>query len=140
MSSSTVLPIDHDERRRRYTGLRRTMSLDPMSAVAAALKREHIIPDVLPDSFMPSFLFSIVFPNGSEVLLGNEFTIDETQDEPNVSFTPMSLPVEQADSTGEEVGYTLVMLDPDVPARVEPVYRSFRHWVVRALIASLSPV
>ena len=110
------------------------MSLDPLSAVATALKREHIIPDVLPESFVPSFLFSIVFPNGSEVLLGNELTIEETQDEPIVSFTPMSLPVEQADSSGEEVGYTLVMLDPDAPARAEPLYRSFRHWVVRLLL------
>ena len=110
------------------------MSLDPLSAVVTAIKRDHIIPDVLPaDSFTPSLLFSIVYPNGSEVLLGNELTIDETQDEPLVSFAPMNMPVEQADSTGDEVGYTLVMLDPDAPSRAEPLYRSFRHWVVRGL-------
>ena len=115
------------------------MSLDPISAVISAFKRDRIIPDVLPaDSFNPSFLFSVVYPNGSEVLLGNELTIDETQDEPLVSFAPMNMPVEQADSTGEEVGYTLVMLDPDAPSRAEPLYRSFRHWVVRTIYCRVS--
>lgn len=108
------------------------MSLDPLSAVVAALKKEHIIPDVLSESFNPSLLFSIVYPNGREVLLGNEFTVEDTEDEPAVSFTPMNMTVEQADSTGEtgEVGYTLVMLDPDAPSKSEPIYKSFRHWVV----------
>lgn len=106
--------------------------LDPLSALVTALKREHIIPDVLPDTFAPSLLFSIVYPNGREVLLGNEFTVDEAQDEPAISFAAMNMPVEQADSTEGEVGYTLAMLDPDAPSRAEPLYRSFRHWVVRA--------
>ena len=106
------------------------MPFDPLSGVVTALKREHIVPDVLPESFIPSLLFSIVYPNGKEVLLGNEFTVEETQDEPNISFTAMNMPTEQADSADGEVGYTLAMLDPDAPSRAEPLYKSFRHWVV----------
>ena len=98
---------------------------DPLSAVVTALKKEHIVPDVLPASFSPSLLFSIVYPNGREVMLGNEFTIDEAEDEPAVSFAPMNMPVEQADSNGEEICYTLVMVDPDA------THGQFRHWVVR---------
>ena len=106
------------------------MAADPVSAVVTALKREGLIADVLPESFTPSMLFSIVYPNGKEVLLGNEFQLDEPTDEPEVIISPMSMPAEQADSQGEEVGYTLVMLDPDVPSRAEPINKSFRHWVV----------
>lgn len=107
-----------------------TMSLDPVSAVISALKREGLIPDVLPESFSPSMLFSIIYPNGKEVLMGNEFQIDEAADEPQISFMPMSMPAEQADSAGEEVAYTLAMLDPDVPSRADPQNKAFRHWVV----------
>lgn len=106
------------------------MFLDPMSAVISALKRDNLIPDVLPESFNPSMLFSIAYPGGKEVLLGNQFQIAETTDEPSISFMPMSMPAEQADSEGEEVAYTLVMLDPDVPSRADPQFKTFRHWVV----------
>jgi phosphatidylethanolamine-binding protein len=114
------------------------MSLDPLSNVVSALEREQIIPDVIPQSvgFAPTHLFSILYPSGGgkEVMLGNTFEKQETQDEPIVSFTPMNIPVEQADSTGDDgaqdLSYTLVMLDPDVPSRETPENRSFRHWVV----------
>lgn len=75
-------------------------------------------------------LFSVVYPGGKEVVLGNELLISETVEEPEISFVPMSMPVEQADSTGDEVSYTLVMFDPDVPTRADPQFKTFRHWVV----------
>lgn len=117
------------------------MSLDPLSNVASALERAKIIPDVIPStaSFAspgaPTLLFSVVYPTstGKEVLLGNEFTTEETQEEPVVSFAPMTMSVGLAENEGsEEVGYTLCMLDPDVPTAANPEFRSFRHWVVRA--------
>lgn len=113
------------------------MSHDPLSNVVAALERDKIIPDVIPQSagFAPTHLFSILYPTGigKEVMLGNEFTREEAADEPVVSFAPMSMTAEEADSTGEAQGpsYTLAMLDPDVPSRADPGFRSFRHWVVR---------
>ena len=99
------------------------------------MKRDGIVPDILQDDFNPSVLLSIVYPTGTEVLLGNELTSDDTVDEPEIDFVPLNLPALQADNTGErpsaEVSYTLAMLDPDAPSRAEPQYRSFRHWVVR---------
>ncbi|KAI0077541.1 PEBP-like protein [Panus rudis PR-1116 ss-1] len=108
-------------------------SLDPVASVTASLKREKLIPEILPESFTPSILFSIGFPSsGKEVILGNEFNVDETQDEPEINFTPLNMPVEQADSD-DEISYTLAMVDPDAPTRAEPIYRSFRHWLITGL-------
>ncbi|OCH91729.1 PEBP-like protein [Obba rivulosa] len=111
--------------------------LDPLSSVVTSLKREGIIPDVLPDSFSPSVLFSVNYPSGMVAMLGNELTVQDTLDEPTVTFVPMNLPQAQADSAGEsaadEVSYTLAMLDPDAPSRKEPLYKCFRHWVVTGL-------
>ncbi|KAI0051554.1 PEBP-like protein [Auriscalpium vulgare] len=115
------------------------MSLDPLSSVISALEREHIIPDVLPESFQPSLLFSIVYPNGKEVLLGNELSVSDTAEEPSINMMPMNIPIEQAEATGEDapvdLSYTLVMLDPDAPGRSDFRFRSFRHWVVTGLTA-----
>jgi phosphatidylethanolamine-binding protein len=111
------------------------MSFDPVSGVSEALRRERLIPDVLPESFVPSMLFSVVYPGGKEVVLGNELLVSEAAEEPQVSFAPMNMPVEQADSDGEEVAYTLVMFDPDVPMSSNPQFRSFRHWVVSLIIS-----
>ena len=114
--------------------------LDPLSNVTDALKREEIIPDVIPTSFNPSLLFSVVWPNGREAMLGNELTKDDTVDEPKIQIAPMAVPVETADSGGEvriesgavagEVSYTLALVDPDAPSRADSKYGPFRHWVV----------
>ncbi|EMD32339.1 hypothetical protein CERSUDRAFT_58547 [Gelatoporia subvermispora B] len=112
-------------------------TLDPLSSVVTSLEREGIIPDVLPETFSPSVLFSINYPNGTEVMFGNELTVQDTLDEPTINFVPMNLPSAQAHSSGQsvadEVSYTLAMLDPDAPSRAEPLYKSFRHWVVTGL-------
>ncbi|EIN05432.1 PEBP-like protein [Punctularia strigosozonata HHB-11173 SS5] len=114
-------------------------NLDPLSNVASSLSRESLIPDVVPSSFSPSLLFSVVWPTGQEALLGNELPLADVQDEPSVQLMPMNLPSEQADNSGEgkesdgETTYTLAMLDPDAPSRAEPLYKSFRHWVITGL-------
>ncbi|KAJ3481916.1 hypothetical protein NLI96_g7330 [Meripilus lineatus] len=62
--------------------------------------------------------------------------LEETLDEPSISFTPLNIPSEQAgdnSTPGEEVSYTLAMLDPDAPTRKDPIYRTFRHWLVTGL-------
>lgn len=83
-------------------------SLDPISAVVSALKREEIIPDVLPEEFTPSVLFSIVYPNGPEALLSSELAPADTQEEPDINFTPLNLSGESK-SEDEEPTYTLVL-------------------------------
>ncbi|EJF61651.1 PEBP-like protein [Dichomitus squalens LYAD-421 SS1] len=107
------------------------MSSDPLHAIVSALQREQIIPDVVPASytFTPTVLFSIIYPNGAEVNLGNNMTVEETQDEPEVRLAALNGPWDDA----SETSYTLVMLDPDAPYRTDAVYRSFRHWVITGL-------
>ncbi|CDO70206.1 hypothetical protein BN946_scf184942.g6 [Trametes cinnabarina] len=109
------------------------MATDPLSAIHTALRREQIIPDVLPEStsFTPSVLFTVVYPNGAEVNLGNHLTVEDTQDEPDIRFAALNGPWDQP----AEASYTLAMLDPDAPSRAEPIYRTFRHWVITGLKA-----
>ena len=112
--------------------------LDPLGALTGDLTRAALIPDVLPPSFQPSVLLTITYPNGLEVLLGNTLTVDEAAEEPVVVYMPLSLAPELADAAdaqgdegGSEVSYTLAMVDPDAPARADPRFRCFRHWLVR---------
>ncbi|TRM62209.1 phosphatidylethanolamine-binding protein [Schizophyllum amplum] len=116
------------------------MSFDPLSSVVTALKREQLIPDVLPESFYPSGLFTIIFPSGKEVTIGEEVPLEDTGDEPDIVFTPMGVPDAntgeiQAGAAAQEATYTLVMLDPDAPSRDDPKFKSFRHWVITGLKA-----
>lgn len=109
-------------------------SLDPLSTTVSALERDELIPDVLPASFTPTLLFSVVWPSGKEALLGNELQKEDVAEEPALSFMHMNVPAEDADSDGAGAGeatYTLALFDPDAPSRTDAKYKSFRHWVVR---------
>lgn len=110
------------------------MAVDPTATVLPALERGEIVPDIIPPSlnFAPTYALSVLYATAAgpkEVMLGNEFTKEETQSEPIVSFAPVG---GAAVKGGEQASYTLVMLDPDVPSREKPENRSFRHWVVSA--------
>jgi phosphatidylethanolamine-binding protein len=111
--------------------------VDPLSSLISALKRENIIPDVIPEDFYPTQLLTIKWPNGKEIVLGDTLTVEDTIDEPSIQIAPMAIPAIAADSSGEpgenggEPTYTIVLTDPDAPSRTEPIYREFRHWVVR---------
>lgn len=108
--------------------------VDPLSAIVTTLQKEQIIPDIIPAShlFTPSVLFSIVYPNGSEVNLGNEMAVEEMQDEPEIRLAALNGPWDDA----PEASYTLAFLDPDAPYRTDAIYRSFRHWVVRESLSA----
>ncbi|KAJ8473884.1 hypothetical protein ONZ45_g8592 [Pleurotus djamor] len=114
-------------------------NVDPLSEVIASLTSVQLIPDVVPTPtyFTPTTLFSVIFPTGKEVLLGNELTKEDAADEPEVVITPMGpTPDARLVSHGEgETTYTLVMCDPDAPSRKEPKYKEFRHWVITGLKA-----
>ncbi|THU78255.1 PEBP-like protein [Dendrothele bispora CBS 962.96] len=115
-------------------------SLDPLSSIVTALKRELIIPEIIPESanFYPSVLFSVIYPSGREGILNTELTIEDALDEPEVNFTPMVASDEfTGDSTSNdsETSYTLVMTDPDAPSRANPTSKEFRHWVITGLKA-----
>jgi hypothetical protein len=106
-------------------------SLDPISNVITSLKRESIIPDVLPESFVPLSLLSVTWPSGSEALLGNELEKANIAEEPSFLIVPLNIPTEQAYSDKDELTYTVAFFDPDAPSRADAKYKSFRHWVVR---------
>ncbi|TFK33164.1 PEBP-like protein [Crucibulum laeve] len=104
-------------------------STDPLSAVITALKRETLIPDVIPTEFEPSVLFSIVYPvSGQEVVLSSQIPRDDTLEEPDILVTPLGVPM--SSSSHREVSYTLVMTDPDAPSRADPKFGQWRHWVL----------
>ncbi|KAF8060727.1 PEBP-like protein [Lyophyllum atratum] len=105
--------------------------MDPLSNVVAVLKREKVVPEVIPTTFSPSILFSIIWPNGKEAVLSNFLTREDTLEEPNLSFVPLNVP-DNPEPAGD-VTYTLVMTDPDAPSRADPKYRQFRHWVITGL-------
>ncbi|KAG8220209.1 phosphatidylethanolamine-binding protein [Butyriboletus roseoflavus] len=106
--------------------------LDPLGAVATAIKNAGIVPDVIPGKtpFIPEALLLTRWPTGKEAMLGNTLTTIDTADEPSVSFTPM-----QSFAAATDVGYTLVMTDPDAPSRSDPKMGQWRHWLVTGLKA-----
>ncbi|KAI0828479.1 PEBP-like protein [Trametes gibbosa] len=116
---------------------------DPLSAIVDALARAQIIPDVLPatpaPAFVPAVLFSVVYPNGAEANLGNELSVADTQDEPEIRLAALNAPWDQPAASGAgattlgEASYTLAMLDPDAPSHAQPIYRTFRHWLITGM-------
>ncbi|GLB36844.1 putative phosphatidylethanolamine-binding protein [Lyophyllum shimeji] len=106
----------------------------PLSNVVTALQREAIIPEVIPPTFFPSILFSIVWPNGKEAVLSNVdyLTREDTLAEPDVTFVPLTISADIS-KPAQDTTYTLAMTDPDAPSRAEPKYRQFRHWVITGL-------
>ncbi|CAE6483344.1 hypothetical protein ACGC1H_001129 [Rhizoctonia solani] len=102
-------------------------SLSPFDSVLEALKKEQIIPDVIPEGFVPSIILNIAWGD-KEAQLGNELTKADTVNEPTITFAPGS--DDHSDST-----YTLAFLDPDAPSRADPKFGPFRHWVITGLQA-----
>ncbi|THU88164.1 hypothetical protein K435DRAFT_782152 [Dendrothele bispora CBS 962.96] len=101
-------------------------SLDPLSSIVTALKRELIIPDIIPESanFYPSVLFSVIYPSGRKGILHTELMIEDALDEPEVNFTPMVASDEfTEDSTSNDSETT------------NPTSKEFRHWVITGLKA-----
>jgi len=110
---------------------------DPIIKIITALKVDHVIPDVIPESygFSPSALFSIVWPSTDvEIVLGDKVPREKTLEEPDVKLLPLLAQSGEIDeSAGKEsydVKYTLVMTDPDAPSREDPKFGQWRHWVV----------
>lgn len=61
----------------------------------------------------------ITYPNGKKVDLGNILTPTDAQEIPSMIY-----PTETSHF------YTIIMTDPDVPSRADPVIREVQHWVV----------
>ncbi|KAJ1949902.1 hypothetical protein EC988_004583, partial [Linderina pennispora] len=87
----------------------------------AKLRDAHIIPDVLPDSFVAEFPVSVRYGD-KEAAMGQVLSINETREEPTIEF----------DAPPNEV-FTVAIVDPDAPATTRHGYRSFRHFLVSNL-------
>lgn len=64
-------------------------------------------------------IFQVSYPSGVSVDLGNELTPTQVKDLPTVSW-----------AAEKDAYYTLFMVDPDAPSRINPKSREFRHWLV----------
>ncbi|CAG8759889.1 2939_t:CDS:2, partial [Racocetra persica] len=92
-----------------------TLSIDPLVS-------DEVISDVV-DKFVPEAVLNIKYGE-KKVEFGNEFTFEETQQAPDVSFV-----LGESDSDNKS-RYTLIMTDPDAPSRKNPIKREWRHWIV----------
>ncbi|CDH55873.1 ov-16 antigen [Lichtheimia corymbifera JMRC:FSU:9682] len=84
-----------------------------------ALQKANLIPEVISESFSPSTLLQVTYPNDREVTLGNTLTTDETSQTPEIFFVPPE----------PEASYTLIMTDPDAPSTTDHQYGPWRHWI-----------
>ncbi|KAJ2720075.1 Phosphatidylethanolamine-binding protein 1 [Coemansia sp. Benny D115] len=77
-----------------------------------------IIPDLLPQSFMPEFQIHLRYKD-QQVQLGEVLTMNDTRSEPTVEF----------DSQPGQV-FTVALLDADAPSMSRHGYRAYRHFLV----------
>nr|CAD7394092.1 unnamed protein product [Timema cristinae] len=84
---------------------------------ACKFKDFELIPDVI--DVGPKAMLNVSFPSGVDASFGNMLTPTEVKDQPTVLF-----PAEP------EATYTLILTDPDVPDREQPVDGEWIHWLV----------
>lgn len=77
------------------------------------MEAHGIIPEIIDSK--PAALVNVVYPCGVTVELGKELTPTQVKDQPEVTF-----------DAEDDAFYTLLMIDPDVPAE----YRDVCHWLV----------
>ncbi|XP_052743314.1 protein D2-like [Bicyclus anynana] len=91
----------------------------PKSPVQSVFEANEIVPDVIP--IAPYWKVWVTYATGVEVEFGNELTPTEVKDIPFVWWT--------CDDKSHKY-YTLAIVDPDAPSRVEPTSRNWNHWLV----------
>ncbi|KAI8149265.1 phosphatidylethanolamine-binding protein [Fennellomyces sp. T-0311] len=80
-----------------------------------ALKKANITPQ------------QINYADGQDVALGNELSLQDTVNPPELFFMPAN----------ESSQYTLMMVDPDAPSAQDNRYSPFRHWIVTNVPAQI---
>eukprot|EP00274_Cyanoptyche_gloeocystis_P003531 CAMPEP_0196652450 /NCGR_PEP_ID=MMETSP1086-20130531/1746_1 /TAXON_ID=77921 /ORGANISM="Cyanoptyche gloeocystis , Strain SAG4.97" /LENGTH=190 /DNA_ID=CAMNT_0041983001 /DNA_START=99 /DNA_END=671 /DNA_ORIENTATION=+ len=93
-------------------------STESNSSIIDVLKYYSVIPDVIP-LFQYTTPLEATYGDDLVVNQGNELIVAETQDPPNIEWTP-------------EPGalYTVIMSDPDAPSPTRPIFREWLHWVI----------
>ncbi|XP_075984222.1 protein D3-like [Anticarsia gemmatalis] len=77
----------------------------------------EIVTDVIPVA--PDAVANVLYPSGVEVNEGNVLTPTQVKDRPTVTW--------EADP---DAYYTVAMVDPDVPSRVNRSQGEWQHWIV----------
>lgn len=81
------------------------------------MEEDEVIPDVIDQP--PETLAIVIYPNNKEVILGHELTPTDVIQPPEINWDAKN-----------STYYTLAMVDPDAPSRIEPTYREIIHWLV----------
>ncbi|CAO3599286.1 unnamed protein product [Absidia cylindrospora] len=85
-----------------------------------SLKEAGIIPDLVNEDFYPDAF--LVMKYGDELVsLGNHFTTEQTAKAPEAVFLPVD------EHAG---GYTILLIDPDVPSTSNHSLGPYNHWTV----------
>nr|CAD7429483.1 unnamed protein product [Timema monikensis] len=84
---------------------------------ALTFKYSRLVPDVIDSA--PKTMLKVRYPSGIGASFGNRLTPTQVKDEPTVMFP--------ADSGAM---YTIILTDPDVPSRKDPVEGEWIHWLV----------
>ncbi|BGP21616.1 carboxypeptidase Y inhibitor [Rhodotorula toruloides] len=103
-----------------------THSSSTVEGVREALDKGGLLGSLLiPNSFTPKVTLHATYPSFGNVVIGSTYAIDQTQDEPTVSFNA---------PPGQDSKFTVVLADPDAPSRKDPKWAPFRHWVLADVV------
>ncbi|KAJ1730615.1 Phosphatidylethanolamine-binding protein 1 [Coemansia sp. Benny D160-2] len=94
-----------------------------LTEIRDRLQEAHILPDILPPSFMPEFSLSLRYA-GLPVSMGQLLSLNNTVGEPTIEF----------DAPNGDV-FAATIVDPDAPAPARHGYRSYRHFLAANLDA-----
>ncbi|KAL1699867.1 phosphatidylethanolamine-binding protein [Schizophyllum commune] len=95
-----------------------------LKEVIEGLREHSVFPDVLPYSTAQELkgVLEIRYPSGISITAGQKPHRDEVQGEPSIRFHPST-------ALDSAATYTLIMADPDLMKRNDPLDKEVRHWV-----------
>ncbi|THH28600.1 hypothetical protein EUX98_g5579 [Antrodiella citrinella] len=96
-----------------------------LAEVKDALKKANIIPDVVPNSFSPTQLFTATYSKAGLVKIGQEVDVDDAQQEPELTLV--------GEITKSGGTYTVAFVDPDARPLEGKTGKLFRHWLITGL-------
>ncbi|XP_053698467.1 protein D2-like [Sabethes cyaneus] len=92
-------------------------AIESMAFIQRIFSLHQIIPDLIDAG--PAEIARIKYPSGAIAQVGNVLTPTQVREQPLIDWL-----------ADRDSYYTLFMLDPDVPSRAQPTFRSVCHWFV----------
>lgn len=93
--------------------------------VAEQLRKDNVIPDVLPEGTSLSHGLILKWPSETLDIAGRELSRQGTQAEPVVYVQPVP--------EDKRIDYTLIMTDPDLMSTNDTKFGQVRHWLAANL-------